>query len=238
MKSLPKYTMHVYRIQHGAWSHKVMSVTCRHEGIELLVVTVENRELLAISCPTWETTTAYSNKQYRPDYMCHGDTGTLYVNSLGDSYPIMKLHCSKPNFTGSNETFASGVDRWCSGMCYIPEHYRCLILCVGSERLIRAISGDTGKELWVIKGEIDGLECHPWGLLYLEQHHRVLVCDGSKHRVLVLHPRDGSHLQAISFSSDVGGIYDLFFHNNRIVMHHKCNISYLAMTVSKRSIEK
>ena len=127
-----------------------MPVTCRHEGVELLAVTVHNRELLAILCPgcgdiklvdlaTWETNTCFSSTQYRPDYMCHEDSGSLYVNSLRDSYPIMKLDCSKLNFTGSNEILYSGVERWCSGMCYMPAPFRALVLCVASESLINVM---------------------------------------------------------------------------------------------------
>ena len=73
-------------------------------------------------------------------------------------------------FTGPSRTLPSGLDRWCSGMCLIPEPYRCLVFCVASEGLIRAICSQSGKLQWLIDGQIDGTTCHPWGLLYLDQH--------------------------------------------------------------------
>ena len=251
LRTLPKYAIQVYKFKGGLWTHRIITVTCKHEGIELLGLSFNGQDRLAVSCPkcqniklvnleTDETTMAYSSTEYRPDYMCHGVGGELYVNSLGQSYPVMKLDCSGLTFTGPCKTLDSGLDRWCSGMCCIPEPYRCLVLSVASEGLIRAICSQSGKLKWLIDGTIDGTTCHPWGLLYLNQHQRLLVCDGANNRVLVLHPRDGAHLQTVQFPKEIDGIYDLFFSNrdNEIGMHHKTNVSFLTLTVGKNSIGK
>ena len=250
-RTLPKYAIQVYKFKGGLWTHRIITVTCKHEGIELLGLSCNGQDRLAVSCPkcqnikllnleTEETTMAYSSAEYRPDYMCHGVGGELYVNSLGQSYPVIKLNYSNLTFTGPNKALDSGLDRWCSGMCFISEPYKCLVLSVASEGLIRAICSQSGKLKWLIDGEIDGTTCHPWGLLYLNQHQRLLVCDGANNRVLALHPRDGSHLQTVQFPKEIDGIYDLFFSNrdNEILMHHKTNVSFLTLTVGKNSIAK
>ena len=244
-KILPKYALHVYKFKGGLWAHRILTVTCKHEGIELLGINFNEQDRLAVSCPkcqniklmnleTEETTMTFSGTEYRPDYMCHGVGGELYVNSLGQCYPVMKLNCANTD-PGSSKTLDSGLDRWCSGMCFMPDPYKCLVFCVVSEGLIRAICSESGKLQWLIDGEIDGTTCHPWGLLYLEEQQRLLVSDGANNRVLVLHPRDGSHLQTVQFTKETDGIYDLFFNNknNQIVMHHKTNVSFLALTVGK-----
>ena len=210
-KCLPKYAMHVYKLRHGVWTHKMIPVTCKHEGIEMLPLTLDGKERLTVSCPgcknirlvnleTGKVRVVYSSTKYKPDYMCHGEDGELYVNSLGQSFPVMKLDCSGLTFTGPHQTLVSGVDRWCSGLCYVPVPYKLIVLCLASKSVIRAICCESEKLQWLIDGEIDGTICHPWGLLYLERQQRLLVCDGTNNRVLVLHPRDGSHLQTIQFS--------------------------------------
>ena len=245
-KILPKYAIQVYKFKGGLWTHRILPVTCKHEGIELLGISFNGQDRLAVSCPkcqniklvsleTEETTMAYSSTEYKPDYMCHGEDGELYVNSLGQSYPVMKLDCTNMTFTGPCKTLDSGLDRWCTGMCFIPEPYNYLVFCVASEGLIRAICCESEKLQWLIDGAIDGTTCHPWGLLYLEQHQRLLVCDGTNNRVLLLHPRDGSHLQTVQFSKEIDGIYDVFLQNDQIIMHHKTNVSYLSITVCKFS---
>ena len=248
-KTLPKYALHVYELQAGDWTQRILTVTCKHEGVELHGMTLHGEDRLAISCPkcqnitlldlqTGESEVAYSSTEYRPDYMCGGEGGALYVNSLGRPYPVMRLSCSTGSLQGPSEVLTSGVDSWCSGMCYIPEPYRCLVLCVASEAHIRAISRESGEPLWVVEGEIDGARCHLWGVLYLQQRHLLLVCDGCNNRVLVLHPGDGSHLQTVRFPAEMHGVYDLFLLNDQIIMHHNTNVSFLTLTVCNQAIEK
>ena len=218
-RTLPKYAIQVYKLKGQLWTHRIITVTCKHEGIELLGLSFKGQDRLAVSCPKCQN---------------------IKLVNLETDETTMKLDCSGLTFTGPSKTLDSGLDRWCSGMCFIPEPYRCIVFSVASEGLMKAICSQSGKLQWLIDGEIGGTTCHPWGLLYLNQHQRLLVCDGANNRVLVLHPRDGAHLQTVQFPKEIDGIYDLFFSNrdNEIVMHHKTNVSFLTLTVGKNSIAK
>ena len=79
--------------------------------------------MLAVSCPgcrniklldvqTGSSTTAFSDNQYKPDLMCHGDVDSLYVFSLRDPYPVLELTCDLESlFTTPSRTMGSELKR-------------------------------------------------------------------------------------------------------------------------------
>ena len=105
-------------------------------------------------------------------------------------------------------------------MCYIPSPYKLLVFSLWRDSLIISVSAETGEKVWEVTGEVDGKMCEPHGLLFSPQHQVLLVADGKNCRVLVLHPRDGSHLQTIHFSGEMGVTVELCLHKNELVMHH------------------
>ena len=62
--------------------------------------------------------------------------------------------------------------------------------------------------------------CEPHSLLFSPRHQILLVADGSNCRVLVLHARDGSHLQTIQLDKVMGYICELCLYQNKLVVDH------------------
>ena len=87
--------------------------------------------------------------------------------------------------------------------------------------MIRAVSTETGEKVWEVTGEVDGTMIEPLGLFFTPKHQVLLVADGDNSRVLVLHPRDGSHLQTIQPDQDMGYIWELCLHQNKLVVRHR-----------------
>ena len=71
-------------------------------------------------------------------------------------------------------------------------------------------------------------------LCSLPQHQVLLVADGRTHRVLVLHPGDGSHLQTIQPDKKMG-MAELCLHQNKLVVRHydgdKVYVSYFSLLI-------
>ena len=82
-------------------------------------------------------------------------------------------------------------------------------------------------------GGLDDRMIQPHSLVFSPQQQVLLVPDGWNSRVLVLHPRDGSHLQTIQPDQDMGYIIDLCLHRNKLVVRHnaesKVKVSYLSI---------
>ena len=103
---------------------------------------------------------------------------------------------------------------------YTPSPHKLLIFTDHSPGTIRAVSARTGAMAWEIIGEIEGSKCKPHGVLFSPDHQVLLVADGKKSRIQVLHPRDGSHLQTIQLDSEMGVIIQLGLFQNKLVVHH------------------
>ena len=202
--------------------------------------TAGKHELLAVACPgcrdirlldlsNGTKTTAFSNKQYKPDLMCLGEKGTMLVYSLKDKYPVLELNCTKSGFTGPNGTLQTGMNQWCNGMCYLPSPHRTVVLSMASDSVIRAVSVDHDEFVWKINGEIDGAMCNPWGMVYSNKHDALLICDGDNERVLVLDPRDGSHLQTVPLPHRTGPVYDVNLHDDQVVLLHRTQLSFFTI---------
>ena len=95
------------------------------------------------------------------------------------------------------------------------------------------MSAESGQKVWEANGEVDGKMCEPHGILFSSQHQVLLIADGSNCRVLVMHPRDGSHLQTIELEWKKQLIVGLCIHQNKLVVWHhdahKLKISYFAI---------
>ena len=148
------------------------------------------------------------------EHMCHGDPGRIYVRAWDK---VHELDCSKLSFTGPVKSLHTDV-AMCDGMCYTPSSHKALIL--SDTQSIMALSVSDNKTLWEVSGCVDGECCQPMGLLYSPKHKSLLVCDGWNHRILVLDLKNGSHIQTVSFNSDVGDIKEMSFYEGNAVMCH------------------
>ena len=236
--------IHLYNPSTGFTKLPEVKGLCQHDHQYLLPVTMNNKELLAVSCPdcqmirlldveTRDVTIAFHDSRFYPGRMSHGEGDVMYVtHSVEGAVPVLELNTAQVPFTGPVRTIQSGMKGYYS-MCYIPSPHRLIVLSLHPESLIRAVSAETGEKVWEVKGEVDGVECRPNGLLFSPQHQVLLVADGWNYRLLVLHPGDGSHLQTIQLDREMGGIVELCLHQNKLVVHHyddhKHKVSYFSI---------
>ena len=215
---------------------------CDHDRQNILLISVNNKEEMAVSCcecntikrynpDTLQVITAFHNY---PGAMCHGENGKLnVVHSVKGEKRVMELDCSEETFSGPSKMVQSGMEKYYS-MHYIPSPHRLIVLSLNIEpRMIRAVSAETGQKVWEVTGEVNGGMINPHGLLFSPRHQVLLVADGWSRRVLVLHPRDGSHLQTLQLNQDIGAVIELCLHQNKLVMHHvaggKEKVSYFSV---------
>ena len=142
---------------------------------------------------------------------------------------MLELSILKSKFTGPSKVIKTEMVN-CRGLGYIPSPNKFLILTREkflniSPGEIYAFSVEENVALWNITGEIENIEIDPRGVLFCPQSNSILVCDGENSRVLVLNPRDGSHLQTISLS-DMGEICEMGLYGDQIILLHRRNHQY------------
>ena len=235
---------HLYNTSTGFTKLPEVKGLCEHDRQNLLPVTMNNKELLAVSCPYCEmirlldvenedVTVAFHDSRFYPGVMSHGEGDVMYVVHGVKGFPVLELNTAQVPFTGPVRTIQSGMEEY-FGLCYIPSPHRLIVLSDHHPGIIRAVSAETGEKVWEVKEEFDGVQCYPHGLLFSPQHQVLLVADGWNCRVLVLHPGDGSHLQTIQLDREMRVIADLCLHQNKLVVHHyddhKHKVSYFSIT--------
>ena len=234
---------HLYNPSTGFTKLPEVKGLCEHDSQKLLPVTMNNKELLAVSCfdcemirlldvETRDVTVAFQDSRFYPGRMSHGEGDVMYVvHAVKGAKPVLELNTAQVPFTGPVTTIQSGMEEY-FGLCYIPSPHRLIVLSRVSEpRTIRAVSLETGEKVWEVKGEVDGVECYPHGMLFSPQHQVLLVADGWNCRLLVLHPGDGSHLRTIQFDRET--INELCLHQNKLVVRHhdgpRVKVSYFSI---------
>ena len=236
--------LHVYNSSATSWKkEQTIPELCKHPDItSILPITIEGQEFLAIACiycnrirlcnmNTGEITTAFHDPRYYPGRMCHGDTGQIYVvHNVKGGFPILQLDCSHPQFS-LIKTIQSGMKKYYA-ICYIPTHRLIAISSNEDPKMVQAVSCDTEKVMWQLIGSVDGVECHPHGMMYSPQHDTLLITDGINCRVLVLNSHDGSVRQVISLSDDMC-VTELCLYEKQVVMQHnvdnKEKVSYFSI---------
>ena len=219
---------------------------CDHDEMKILPVNINKKEQLAVSCfecetiklynlDTLQVTTAFRRPSYYPGSLCHGENGKFYVvQNEKTAKKVIELDCSGETFSGPSKIIGIGLNKYYA-FHYIPSPHKLLIITSWVESIIRALSAETEEKVWEVKGEVDGKMCEPHGLLYSSQHQALLIADGENCRVLVLHPRDGSHLQTIGLQLDqeMEMITELCLYQNKVVMRNyggnQVKISYFAI---------
>ena len=237
--------LHIYNGSSDSWQkERTETVFCEHLRGMFLPVSVQQQQLLAVSCQkchmirlynikTREITTAFHNSSYYPACMCQGEADQIYVvHKVKGPVPILQLNCSQPQFT-LEKTIQSGMETWYD-ICYIPSHRQIAISSVHLG-VVRAVSCDTEENAWEIQGEIQSAQCLPHRMVYSPGHQALLVADGGNHRVLVVNPGIGSVIQVLQLGADVGVVAELCLHNQQLVVHHtddghKMRLSYFSLS--------
>ena len=237
--------IHLYNPSTGFTKLPEVKGLCEHDLQYLLPVTMNNKELLAVSCPLCrmirlldveneDVTVAFHDSRFYPGWMSHGEGDVMYVvHAVKGAKLVLELNTAQVPFTGPVRTIQSRMETY-FGMCYIPSPHRLIVLSDNAPgNTIRAVSAETGEKVWQVKGEVDGVQCEPNGMLFSPQHQVLLVADGVNSRVLVLHPGDGSHLQTIQLDRKMGVITELCLHQNKLVVKHnvggKQKVSYFSI---------
>ena len=217
------------------------------EWLDLEPLEMKDKELLAVSCQkcrmirlldteTEKVTVAFQSQMYFPNAICNGEKCVMYmVNSVkGPNKPVLELSTEQVPITcaGPTKTILSGMKKFHS-FSYIPSPYKLLVFSDHSPGTIRAVSVKTGAMVWEVTGEIEGSKCKPHGILFSPEHKVLLVADGKRSRVQVLHPGDGSHLQTIQLESEMGVIIQLGLLQNKLIVHHHAggreNVSFITI---------
>ena len=228
---------HRFTLKESALSAKKIPDVCGHTDLRILPLEISDDSYVAISCwecktvtlmniVTGKTTTAFSYSRFNvfstkccPSNMCLGSIGILYAFSKQDPNPVMEIDCSTITFAGPMKTLQTGL-RGCSGMCFVPNPIKAVVVSNAPEKIIRAISVERDEILWEVKGEVDGVICLPKGMLFYGQRRVIVVCDGSTERIIVLDPIHGSHLQTIPLPK-MGTILDLGMLEDRLIVLHQ-----------------
>ncbi len=214
---------------------RTVRVVCNsgHESfIFRQMMTVDQKEVLAVSCPvclciklydfnTEEMTTAYHSPDHRLGPLCQGENNTVYLLSLDTGLPVLELDCAQLPFTGPTKIIQSGIEGF-YGMCYIPSPYKLLVFSGWEIPLIRAVSVVSGEMAWEVAGSVDGRTCCPRGMTFSSKRQALFLADGWNSRILVLSPQDGQLLQSLSLEM-FEIILDLELRNNEdeLVILHK-----------------
>ena len=241
---------HLYRKDTSQGWSKLGDVRalCEHEECARLhPVQIDKKELLAVSCfrchmirlldiESKAVTVGFLNGKCCPGSMTRGDDDILYAFHLLNDQPtfVMQLESGGVPFKSLKKKISSGLATSYS-MCYIPHPYKLLVFTLNmNPGIIRAVSVETKLKVWQIEGNVDDIACHPHDMQFSQHHQVLLVADGINCRILVLHPKDGSHLQTIRLKPELYAIVHLHLNQDELIIHHtadrKEKVSYFALS--------
>ena len=206
-----------------------------------LPVTIQNTEYIAVSCPkckdirlwdiqTGEVRIAFDDPRYYPRLACQGNPGKMFVVHSVNGFPTMQLNCSQVPFT-LDRVIQRGMEQ-ITAMCFVPNE-NVIVVSNFRKGLIRAVSCDTEKIVWELKGKIQGVKCNPHGMVFSSRGPQaLLVADGKNHRLLVVNSGDGSVRQVVPLDQ-VSTAVDLCVYNQKVIVLHfeagKAKISFFSI---------
>ena len=211
-----------------------MRALCEHEECARLhPVHIEKKELLAVSCSRCHmirlldtesnaVAVGFLHGKCNPGSMCKGEGTTLHALHLVNNHPIsvIELESGGVPFKGPKKKIYSGLAT-SYGVCYIPHPYKLLVFTLNKNPgMIRAVSAEMGQKVWEIEEKVDEKECHPHGMQFSQHHQVLLVADGVNCRILVLHPKNGSHLQTIQLKPETYAIVHLHLSQDKLIVLH------------------
>ena len=216
----------------GKLREKEIKCPCKHRYISVLGISVRGTQYLGVLCPfcndikllnlkTYQVTSAFSCENLTK--FCHGEHNRLYVTTrrvtTGEISSIMKLDCSEIPFKPLPFLYKMKYDD-CNKLCFVPSPYNKMI--TGNKYQTEAISCEKNEIIWKLDLFLknDQKVINHQGAVFSARHSTVLVCDcSSKSRLLVLDPRNGSHLQTIDLP-EMGHIYNLCPTDDKFILLH------------------
>ena len=210
---------------------EVIKPLCEHNSpCKIQIINTVSGEQLAILCSHCDDIKLLDLKTHKvtiafkidvPGIVCTGDQNRLYVISKKpkDWYQIgiAELDCSEIPFKRLGFYPLKGIDY--KRLCYTPSPYKVLI--AGDKYRTDAISCEKNETVWTLENHQDypKKRLEPQGVAFSVRYSALFLCDGSNKRILVLDPKDGSHLQTLDLP-DMGFIYDLCPHDGKFIMLH------------------
>ena len=234
--------LHIYSFKNGWDKVGTKKVPCNHEQFYIFPITIENNEILLVSCwqceVVWffDTHNGLFNEALRqkgvyPLAMCKTEGDYVYiVNKVKGCKTILKAKCTPTKLIVDKiKTIHSGMEH-VPYMHYLPDE-KSLVGSRWKGRIVKAFNCKTLEQVWEVKGEVGGVTWKPHGLFYSPEHQSLLVCDVG--RFVVLNPNDGSVLQVIPLSIP-GRPISLSIREGRMMLH---NTSSMAENISVFTIE-
>ena len=193
-------------LEGGQLREKEIKSPCTHKYLGVLSIRVKGTEYLGILCScckdikllnlrTGEIMSAFSGEDLIQ--FCHGEHNRLFVTASrlkGEMSGIIELDCSEIPLKRLAWLYKMGAYK----LCYVPSPYKMLL--TGNRYQTEAISYEKNEIIWNLALFLKNDEnvINHQGAAFSARHSTVLVCDcSSKSRLLILDPRNGSHLQTI-----------------------------------------
>ena len=168
-----------------------------------------------------------------PEEMCHGEKGRIYVVSMTENCPVLQLDCNSVPFTVTKKIITR-LENY-NDVFYIPST-KAIAISHHPASLVRVFSIDTKEKNWETKGEVDGNFWRPSCMAHAQKFERLIVNDRS--RLIVLDPRDGSHLQTLPLPETVYSVRDVCLQGEDVIVllhaeeatnNKKLHVSYFSI---------
>ncbi len=183
---------------------------------DVLVVTCDKCQNVGLVDPaSGKTVKGFVGDGSFSSRLCFSSSGRFWAYS-GDGL-VREFKFDGTQVTRTKKSFSVGITG-CYGVCDIPEPHKTMIVSHGQDRVVKAVSYATGQNLWTMKGEMAGKRIDPWGVVFSQEHHTVIVADWCNNRLLVTKPQDGTLLQSILLPADVGSPRQLLIHENQLII--------------------
>lgn len=221
--SYPPEGVHVFRASPTDWTKlKQLPGLCQHgtwQRLNILLVTIEAQELLAVSCPrcgvirllnleTGESNLAFYDPRYELDYMCHGEEGQIFLSCDNkESKVVLLLDCSTTDFS----VIRSIPKKLIALESYIPRHR---LLLTTDDHKVEAFSSENGKTEWKLELE-DSIF---FWVTNLPHHDALLISSLDDNQVIVVNASDGVLRQTLELPEDVGCVQDTQVHGDQLIV--------------------
>ena len=171
---------------------------------------------------TGEWSTAFTG--CKPAALCSGGSGRIFVQSQSDA-SILELDSTIPVFKGPIRTLHPGMR--CVTMCCIPPLVDALVFSDALSSEMTALSVGRNELIWEFQEQMGERYHNPkteqvrdrQGLFFYPEHNLLLVADGIRKKVLIVHPGSGHLIQNIDLPH-MGHINALGLYNDQTVMLH------------------
>ncbi len=215
---------HIYSGSAEDWRKlKQLPGLCQHGVWDMVPVTTGNQELLAVSCwdckvirllnlETGESSTAFRDPWYTPQFLCEGEEGQMFVRCWGNK--ILQLNCSSQTF---DVVKSVKLEKSCSAygcsIRHVPRHK--LVVTVG-DREVRGYDSESGKLRW----EKPKASIKTNTIVYSPEHDVVLfLCWKNLSVIYVLNASDGELRQELRLPG-VYDVWDMKLHDGQLVLLH------------------